>query len=162
MDVRAARVLWQLLEPIHGLLYFAPQCRAAANAVGMRGYWMGYFAMRAAPLGAVGPAVVTATFYGFHPKRVARAIPDAWAIADPATVLAARLTGVDNALHELLGAPALDAPPLVEAAELAWSAAAAADTAGRTLAAANQVLPAAQAPHLRLWQALTTLREHRG
>jgi hypothetical protein len=106
--------------------------------------------------------VVTSTFYGFHPKRVARAIPDAWTIADPEAVLAARLTGVNNAARELLGAAALGAPQLAEAADLAWTAAAAADTAGRTLAAANQALPAPEPAHLRLWQGLTTLREHRG
>ena len=38
----------------------------------------------------------------------------------------------------------------------------AADCAGRVLAAANQALPRPDQPHLALWQAATTLREHRG
>jgi hypothetical protein len=51
---------------------------------------------------------------------------------------------------------------MAEAAELAWRAADAADCAGRVLAAANQALPRPAAPHLALWQATSTLREHRG
>ena len=50
---------------------------------------MGYFAGRAAPLGAVGPEVVTALFYNFAPSRVARALPDAWGFAPPAAALSA-------------------------------------------------------------------------
>jgi hypothetical protein len=34
--------------------------------------------------------------------------------------------------------------------------------AGRPMGAANQALPSPDEPHLRLWQALTTIREHRG
>ena len=104
--------MWQLLEPLHTVTYFAPQARAAAEAIGMRGYWMGYFAMRAAPLGEAGPALVTSTFYGFPPARVARAIPDAWAIADCATVLQARLDGVDAALRAILPADQIDSAQL--------------------------------------------------
>ncbi|MCW2577329.1 MAG: uncharacterized protein JWR66_3359, partial [Modestobacter sp.] len=33
---------------------------------------------------------------------------------------------------------------------------------GRPLAAANTAVPSPEQPHLALWQALTTLREHRG
>jgi hypothetical protein len=51
---------------------------------------------------------------------------------------------------------------LEEAAELAEQAARAADTVGRLLAAANAALPLPEPPRLRLWQAVTTLREHRG
>jgi len=51
---------------------------------------MGYFASRSAPMGAVGPQVVTATFYNFNPELVARHIPRAWSLATPAAVLAAR------------------------------------------------------------------------
>ncbi|SDY05697.1 hypothetical protein SAMN05661080_02177 [Modestobacter sp. DSM 44400] len=49
-----------------------------------------------------------------------------------------------------------------EAADLARRAAEAVDVPGRPLAAANAGLPWPDAPHLVLWQALTTLREHRG
>ena len=45
---------------------------------------------------------------------------------------------------------------------LAREAALAADTAGRTLAAANADLPWPGEPHLMLWHAVGVLREHRG
>ncbi|MGV9778096.1 SCO6745 family protein [Streptosporangium sp. NPDC003464] len=162
MNADVPRVMWHLLEPLHAVTYFAPEARQAADAAGMRGFWMGYFAMRAAPLGPVGPDVVTAAFHGFHPGRVSRALPDAWTFAPPAAVLRARLDGAGAALRRLLaGAPA-DPADVAAAAALAWEAAGHADTAGRVLGAANQALPAPDEPYLKLWQAATTLREHRG
>lgn len=151
-----ARRLWQWLEPVHALVYFSPHSREQAAALGLRGYWMGYFAFRAAPLGPVGPAVVTSVFYGFHRSRVERALPDAWSYASAEQALAARAAAVDAALAEAGGWP------LAEAADLAWRAALAADTAGRPLAAANQALPRPAGDRVALWQALTILREHRG
>src|SRR5689334_3238217 len=156
-----ARAMWGLLEPIHVVTYFAPEARAAADGLGVRGFWMGYAAQRTAPLGAVGPAVATAAFFGFHPERIERALPDAWNLTTPAAALSARLAGADGALRRLWG-NGVDAPSTAEAADLAWAAATAADCAGRVLAAANQVLPRPPEPHLALWQATTTLREHRG
>lgn len=157
-----ARRMWVRFEPYHDTTYFTPESRAAAEAVGAKGGWMGYFAMRAAPLGAVPPELVIATFYNFHPAMVRRAIPDAWEIAEPAVFLAARLAGVDGALRRLLGPDVVDGPELAEAAELAGQAAAAATIAGRPLAAANALVSASDTPHLALWQATTTLRESRG
>lgn len=61
------RQIWQLLEPYHAVVYFDPDAKATFEAVGLKGGWMGYFASRAAPLGAVPPGVVIATFYNFHP-----------------------------------------------------------------------------------------------
>ena len=157
-----ARRMWGLLEPIHVVSYFTPEARAAADALGMRGFWMGYAAQRSAPLGAVGPGIATAAFFGFHPDRLERALPDAWELTTPAAALAARLDGAGAALRRLWGDDVVDAPATAEAAELAWQAAAGAECAGRVLAAANQVLPRPREPHLALWQAATTLREHRG
>ncbi|MFG2606299.1 hypothetical protein ACGFT2_22520 [Streptomyces sp. NPDC048514] len=157
-----ARAMWERYEPVHDLVYFAPEAHRAADALGMRGFWMGYFALRSAPLGAVSPAVVCSSFYVFHPARVARALPDAWGYAAPAEVLAARRQAMDAALTGLFGPEAVGSDGFAEAADLAWEAAAAADTAGRVLAAANQVLERPAQPTARLWQALTTLREHRG
>ncbi|MFD9222442.1 hypothetical protein ACFWDI_21065 [Streptomyces sp. NPDC060064] len=57
----------------------------------------GYFASRAAALGAVSPDVVTAAFYNFAPARVACALPDAWHRCAPEAVLAARLEVADQA-----------------------------------------------------------------
>ncbi|SEO60804.1 SCO6745 family protein [Trujillonella endophytica] len=157
-----ARRLWALGEPLHALTYFADECRAAAEQVGLRGFWSSYFAMRAAPLGPVGPEVVTATFYGFAPSFVAKRVPAVWDAATPADALAARLAGVDAAVRRVLGREWSASAEAAEAADLARRAAAAVDAPGRPLAAANAGLPLPEPPHLALWQALTTLREHRG
>ncbi|HET6210255.1 MAG TPA: NAD-binding protein, partial [Jatrophihabitans sp.] len=153
------RQLWQRYELIHDLTYFSPHSIAQARALGLKGYWMGYFGFRAAPLGPVGPAPVHALCYGFSPRRVYRALPDAWQYATPDQALAARARAVDAALTDLLE---VGSDELAEAAELAWQAAQAADIAGRPLAAANQALPRPELPQVALWQAATVLREHRG
>jgi hypothetical protein len=123
---------------------------------------MGYFGMRAAPLGAASPELVTATFYNFHPSRVARAIPQAWAVAPPEEFLRTRLSGADGALRRMLGSESLDSASLAEAAVLLRAAAEQAPIAGRPLAAANIALDWPAEPHLALWQATTVLRESRG
>jgi hypothetical protein len=162
MNDGTARRMWQLYEPIHDVTYFTPEARAAADSLGVRGFWMGYFALRVAPLGPVGPAVAAAAFFGFHPDRVARALPDAWTYTNPHDAIRVRLAGADAALRRLWGNVTVESQEVVDAADLAWQAASAADTAGRILAAANQALPRPAQPHLALWQATTTLREHRG
>jgi hypothetical protein len=156
-----ARRLWALGEPFHALTYFADEARTAYLAVGLRGFWAGYFAGRAAPLGPVGPEVVTATFGSFAPTFVARRVPEVWTTTSPADALAARLAGVDAAVERALPGWA-DSAEAAEAATLARRAAEAVDLPGRPLAAANAGLPSPEQPHLALWQALTTLREHRG
>lgn len=151
------RALWLRFETYHDVTYFTPESREVTDALGCRGGWMGYFGQRAAPLGAASPEVVTAAFHSFHPRMVARALPDAWSVAPPERFLAARLEGVDRALRRML--ESLD---LAEAADLAAEAAALAPVDGRVLAAANRALPLPDEPHLALWQACTTLRESRG
>ena len=79
-----ARQLWTRFEPLHDVTYFTPEALAAFEEIGLRGYWRGYFGGRAAPLGAVGASTVVATFYGFAPSMVERAIPDVWTRAAPA------------------------------------------------------------------------------
>jgi hypothetical protein len=157
-----ARRLWALAEPFHALTYFARECRDAAEQVGLRGFWNGYFAQRAAPLGPVGPEVVTAVFYNFAPDFVGRRVPQVWAATSPAAALEARLAGVDAAVRRVLGDGWPSSPEAAEAADLAATAAAAVELPGRPLAAANTGVPVPDEPHLRLWQSLTTLREHRG
>ncbi|MEV8377658.1 hypothetical protein AB0P21_33275 [Kribbella sp. NPDC056861] len=168
-DSRARR-LWKVLEPFHAITYFAPDTRKATDALGLRGGWMSYFACRAAPLGAVGPELVTAVFYNFHPSMVGRAIPDAWRLATPAQLLDARLQAIDSAVRRFpeafasASASSVGAAgaPLRRAAELARRAAELAPTAGRPLAAANAALDWPDEPHLVLWQATTIIRESRG
>src|SRR4051812_33401716 len=117
-DDATARLVWQFGEPIHAVLFFAPETRAATERLGLAGGWMSYFGCRAAPLGAVSSAVVTSIFYGFHPRRVERAIPAAWDHASPQRLLGARLAAMDAALRRLLG-DAVDGPDVRRAAELA-------------------------------------------
>lgn len=157
-----SRRMWRALEPVHAVTYFAPESQAACEALGTTGYWMSYFAMRAAPLGAARPEVVTALFYNFHPGLVAKAVPAAWGFAAPERFLAVRLEAVDAALRRLLGTEVLASAEMAEAAGIARAAALAAPTAGRALAAANAGLDWPDAPHLVLWQAQTVLREQRG
>jgi hypothetical protein len=157
-----ARRLWALGEPFHALTYFADEARSAGKAVGLTGFWQTYFAMRAAPLGAVGPQVVTAVFYNFAPAFVADRVPAVWDVVSPGAALGARLAGVDAAVRRVVGEGWIASPEAAEAARLAGVAAAAVDLSGRPLAAANTAVPLPEQPHLALWQALTTLREHRG
>ncbi|MFY1705594.1 MULTISPECIES: SCO6745 family protein [Micromonospora] len=152
--------MWTHVEPVHAVTYFHPRSRAAYESVGLRGYWRGYFAGRAAPLGPVDAAPVTAAFFAFAPHMVARALPAVWELAGPQEALRARLTGAVQALAELTYE--LPETYLAEAAALLEAAAGEADCAGRVLAAANAALPTAEYPLARLWQAATTLREHRG
>jgi hypothetical protein len=80
-----ARRLWATLETLHDVTYFADGVRPAGVALGLKGFWMTYFAFRAAPLGPVPAAVVIAAFGGFRPAMVARALPDAWSRTTPRT-----------------------------------------------------------------------------
>ena len=157
------RPLWHLIEPIHAVVYYAPEVFAESAALGytVDTRWPSYFALRGAPLGAVGATTITSAYYSFSPAMVAEHVPAAWRVADPNAVLAARVRGVDAALRSLLGSD-VESPELAEAAGLARRAAEAAVTAGRPLAAANAELPWPDAPHLALWHAATILREHRG
>lgn len=163
--VEPARVrqLWHLLEPLHAVLYYAPEVFEEAAALGYdtKERWPSYFPLRAAPLGPAGAGRVASAFYSFSPRMVAEHIDSAWAVAGPDAVLAARLRGIDRAYRTILG-DRVDGPQLAEAAALARRAAEAANTAGRPLAAANAALEWPEAPHLQLWQATTILREHRG
>ncbi|TCC40663.1 SCO6745 family protein [Kribbella speibonae] len=152
-----ARQMWKALEPYHAITYFSPETRKATDALGLKGGWMSYFGCRAAPLGPVGPEIVAAVFYNFHPAMVARSLPDAWTYATPAQLLDARLTAVDNAVRRLF--PDAD---VARAAELGQRAAEVAPVAGRPIAAANAALEWPDEPHLVLWQATTILRESRG
>ena len=156
-----ARALWRRLEAIHAVTYFSPEPVSALAAAGYRGYWMGYFAQRAAPLGAVGPELVSATFYNFSPWRVAKAVPDAWTYAPPEVALEARAAGSTAALRRAFDGADIESE-LATAAELAGRAARSAPLDGRPLFAANAALRWPEDPLGTLWHAATLLREHRG
>ena len=161
-DGAIARRVWVLYETFHDVTYFTPESRAATDELGCKGGWMGYFGMRAAPLGAATPDQVGSAFYNFHRSMVSRALPDAWAVASPGRFLATRLLGADRALRRMLGDEALTGQNMAEAAELAVRAAGFAQTDGRPMAVANAAIAFPAQPHLALWQAATVLRESRG
>jgi hypothetical protein len=155
-----ARAMWTLFEPVNAVIYFAPEARAAFEEAGLRGFWRGYFAGRAAPLGPAGAAVVTASFFNFAPAFVARAVPAVWDLITPEDALRTRLAGADAALRGLLAGREAEA---TVAADLLWQAIGELDFSGRVLAAANAALPVPERSDWgRLWQAATLLREHRG
>jgi hypothetical protein len=159
--------MWTLFEPIHAVTYFAPEARGAFEEAGLRGFWRGYFAGRAAPLGPAGAAVVTASFFTFAPAFVARAIPAVWDLISPQDALRTRLAGAEATLRGLLADRQAEAEV---AAGLLWRAIGELDFSGRVLAAANAALavpdaessPGESSSLARLWQAATVLREHRG
>ncbi|MEW2480170.1 hypothetical protein AB0876_11315 [Mycobacterium sp. NPDC049093] len=154
-----ARRFFERLEPVHGVTYFAPEPRAALDAAGYRGFWLGYFASRSAPLGIVAPEVVTAAFYNFTAERVAKALPAVWDIASPATLLQMRS---ETAVAALRRSGVAESESTRRAAELTAKAAGTAPLEGRPLYAANRALPWPEEPIAKLWHAVTLLREQRG
>ena len=157
-----ARKTWRSVEPLHGMIYFAPEASQSYVALGIKPE-AGYFASRAAAMGAVSAATVIATFYNFNPRLVRSVIPDVWDTASPAAVLEARQDSADRALRRMLG-DGVDSPELARAAVLARTAAeqCALRPEGRPLSAAHADLPWPEPPHLVLWHAQTVLREFRG
>jgi hypothetical protein len=150
--------MWATLETLHDVTYFAPEVRATGMALGLRGFWMTYFAFRAAPLGPVPAGPVVAAFAGFRPSVVAKALPDAWSRTTPQACLEAR-AAVSVAALRTAGA---DPDACARAAGLLGPVAAAADPTGRPLFAANAALTPPADPLGHLWQLATTMREHRG
>lgn len=154
-----ARELWKRIETLHAVTYFARASVDAAKEAGLRGFWMGYFAFRAAPLGAVGPGVVEAAFANFAPRMVQRAIPDAWSHAQPADLVSVRADAAAEVLRGL--SPDLEAVATRVNRTLA-GVVGAASPIGRPLFAANRDVAVRDDPVGQLWQLCTTLREHRG
>ena len=125
----------------------------------------GYFASRAAPMGAVAAELVVATFFNFNPDLVRAAIPGAWDITSPrrtrdrsllpqSTVRSAVCSGT---MCSSLG-PWPERPNWrVGLAETAGT-----QVEGRPLSAGHADLPWPDLPHLVLWHAQSILREFRG
>jgi helix-turn-helix protein len=156
-----ARRMHRLVEPVHMVSYLSEEPTGALLALGLRNYWDGYFAGRAAPLGRAPAEVVHAVFYNFADGEVARHIPRVWETTTPEAALAARERGAVAALRRILGDLA-DSPGLARAADLATKAATSAPTEGRMLYAGLRALPLPEEPVARLWHAATLLREYRG
>ncbi|MGI5323386.1 SCO6745 family protein [Actinomadura nitritigenes] len=162
-DLSTIRQMWQLLEPVHAVLYYAPEASEEAAALGyaVDERWPSYFPYRAAPLGAVDAQTVSELFYSFNPEMVEQYMAPAWQAATPEQVLAARRTAMDRVLRRILG-DRIGSPELQRAAQMVRRVAEAADVTDRPMAAANAALPWPDEPHMVLWQAATILREHRG
>ncbi|MBD0745766.1 SCO6745 family protein [Streptomyces sp. CBMA152] len=153
-----ARRLWAAVEPLHGIVYFAEESVEALRRLGLKGYYMGYFAGRLCPVGPLDAPAGHALSFAFAPGRVARALPDAWTYASPEEVLAARLDAVSAVLGRALP-PSADVVRLTQVLE---SAAEGCTYEGRVLAAAWSGVARPSDPLARLWLAATVLREHRG
>src|SRR5689334_15772278 len=111
-----ARRLFRLVEPIHLVTYFSEEPTCALMELGLRNYWDGYFAGRAAPLGRVPAEVVHAVFYNFAPGEVARHIPWVWGKITPQEAIAVRERASAGALRQRIGELA-DAPGLARVAD---------------------------------------------
>jgi hypothetical protein len=161
------------LESLHAVTYYARSCRHALRDRGLVGFWPGYFAARAAPLGRVGAGPVSAAFFNFDPVMVAHAVPGCWEVVDPAALTVVRAVAGSGALGELCSLDALG--QAVGALPRLRIAASRSSGAGRTLTGVNRALWALIETELlrrgldkhqlalaEVWQACTTLREHRG
>jgi hypothetical protein len=162
MDTSTARKAKSALEAAHAMIYFCPEAAERFAGLGLERGRMSYFAGRAAPMGAVGPGVVAATFCNFNPEAVAAEIPRAWSIASPADVVAARFDAAGAALRRMLGDEVADSEQVAEAARLAREAASACTPEGKPLYAAHADLEWPEPAHIQLWHAVSLLREFRG
>ena len=154
-----ARSLWLRIETLHAVTYFGTETTAAASALGLSGFWMGYFGFRAAPMGRVAAGVVEASFFNFAPSFVARWVPDVWELADPDALVRTRTEAAVATLSALV--PSIDSVA-ANANAVLESAVTRCRGAGRPLFAANRGVTLPADPVGALWQRCTTLREHRG
>lgn len=154
-----ARVLWARIEPLHAVTYFARESREGAKRAGLKGFWMGYFGFRAAPLGRAMPGLIEATFANFSPSMIARSIPDAWKFASPEELVAQRARAAAAGLRRIV--PQIDDASRATS-ELLERIAPCVSPLGRPLFAANASVERFDDPIEWLWQLCTTLREHRG
>ncbi len=157
-----ARKTWRTLEPLHGMVYFAPEAADAYARLGIEGQ-TGYFASRSAPMGAVGAGTVVAAFFNFKPSLVHESMDGVWDRTTPSAVLEARAEVAGTALRRMLGAAA-DGEDVRAAADLTRRAAlrACERTEGRPLFGGHADLAWPDAPLETLWHAQTLLREYRG
>jgi helix-turn-helix protein len=146
-----------VLEPISAMIFFSPEAFEEYQSLGHDG-WSAYFSSRAAPMGAVSPEVVVATFYNFSPGIVRPNVR--WDLASPERMLEARHEGVRRTMHRVFA----DGEPLKldRALELLREAVDACPPEGRPLAAAHARLPWPEDPLVGVWHGATVLREFRG
>ncbi|MFI6638286.1 hypothetical protein [Streptomyces sp. NPDC050504] len=162
LPARAGRRCHHVLNPLYSTVYFSPDYPRELADVGVHDRETHFFIGRAATLGAVGPGVVTATFYNYNHELVARHVPALWRTTTPEAVVGARLRAADTTLRRLLGDDVIKSDAMAEAAGLALRAAEACTRHARPLYAAQADQPVPAEPHLAYWHASALLREHRG
>ena len=158
-----ARRMFELLEPICLVTFFADESNEELAALGHRTYWDGYFASRAAPLGRVPAEVVDAAFYSFADGEVARHIPSAWD-DDPARGVGRRSRAGQRRVAAAdprrragrLPRPGARRRPHHQGCDER------AHGRARDVRRACARLPVPEDPVARLWHSATMLREHRG
>lgn len=151
------RGFWQAAEAIHDVVYFAPHAKERFEAVGLKGFWMGYVASRSAALGTPSATTVTALFHGFSPALIRRALPDAWSLAPREDILDTRAT----LARELL-TPVFEEADATKIARELGRITHGLDFAGKPLAAAHLDLPVPDDTIGQIWHASTVIREYRG
>jgi hypothetical protein len=148
---------WRSIEAIHDVVYFAPDVKQRYEAIGLKGYWMGYVASRSAALGTPPPELVIATFHGFAPTMVKRSLPAAWSLASRDDILKTRFGLARDALE-----PALKDADTAAIAKGLVAIVDGLNLAGKPLAAAHAAVPRPDDDAGLLWWAATVIREYRG
>lgn len=161
MDRSIVHDVHMAINLAHRFVYFVPEKDEVYTALGLTGQVGTYFAPRTAPLGPVGPDVVVATFYNFHPRAVAAGdINDVWNIAAPTEIQSARFRVVEQAVKRV--GVSFTPEELAEARALVDPVVAGLNHAGKPLAAANAAVALPADPATALWQQITVIREWRG
>jgi hypothetical protein len=112
--VQTARRLRDLIEPITGQVYFAPECHANYEKLGfnpspaeLAGVAMpdgpAYFTSRGSVMGQVPGHVVASAFAVFNPEAVIPSVAYGWSITDAQTICRARTDGATAQLVRILG-----------------------------------------------------------
>ena len=169
-DVSVARRLAGALEPIAGQAQFSPECHRNYEALGFPPSpgkvgltalpdKCGFFTARGSVLGDVPAEVVAAAFAVFNPAEIVPLVRRGRALADAATVWAARVDGAAAQLRRILGAT----PDRVGwVSERLLAAAEDLPLAGRAFFAAQLGAAIPDDPLGRLWRSADRLREFRG
>jgi hypothetical protein len=169
-DVSVARRLAGAVEPVAGQAQFSPECHRNYEALGFAPSpgkagltalpdKCGFFTARGSILGDVPAEVVAAAFAVFNPTEIIPLVRRGQALADAATMWAARLDGAAAQLRRILG-PAPDRVGWVT--ERLLAAAEDLPLAGRAFFAAQRGAVIPDDPIARLWRAADRLREFRG
>lgn len=154
-----ARAAYETLEPLNVLAYFHPGIGEAQSDTGLDPYaW--YVGARGAPLGDCAGSVVSAAFFNFNPTMV----EPGWAAARTVgldVVHARREQMLAEALGEIWGDDA-SSDDVRELADRFLDIGASVPMGGRTLASAWAECTPPDDPAVRLWHAVSVLREWRG